>query len=136
MYRRLGALILGVTLLFAVGAVISAEPATPPVGEDVEVHIGPLHIVVPDGKDDVTPDHFQHTTPQRVYMLYDPVRKRYLSAGKSLGGFNFWTDKNRASVWISKKEAERAVSLMFGTGRRAVVHAFVLLPVHLRDGEE
>jgi hypothetical protein len=68
-------------------------------------------------------------------MLYDPVEKRYLSAGKGLGNFNWWVEKSKASLWISKKEADDAVKWMLGIGRRAEVHAFVLLPVHLRGNQ-
>ena len=82
-----------------------------------------------------SPDHFNHTMPQRVYMLYDPVEKRYLSAGKGFGNFNWWVEKSKASIWISKKEADATVKWMLGIGRRAEVHAFVLLPVHLRGDQ-
>ena len=95
---------------------------SPDLGDRVAVHA-------------TSPDHFNHTTPQRVYMLYDPVEKRYLSSGKGLGNFNWWVEKSKASIWISKKEADDTVKWMFGIGRRAEVHAFVLLPVHLREDQ-
>lgn len=125
-------------LLLWAGALAGAELAsieTTPSTNDIEVRIGSFCIII-DDKPITTPDHFQHTKPQRVYMLYDPLKKQYLSVGKGFGGLNFWTTKDSASVWISKKEIDQAVSLMFGARRRAEIHAFVLLPVYLRDTDE